>query len=102
MSSAQSSDAKLAASSSPLTPPATYQAHFAAVGNQFDTQSPYDYGYYAKLSPELFEDVRRDPGAETIVDDPLLGEGGSFGPTEEEVEEARLADEQKERTAQEE
>nr|OQO04078.1 hypothetical protein B0A51_17939 [Rachicladosporium sp. CCFEE 5018] len=124
MSSAQSSDAKLAASSSPLTPPATYQApyehldfpcqnyywvifkpghtltgHFAAVGNHFDTQSPYDYGYYAKLSPELFEAVRRDPGVETIVDDPLLGEGGSFGPTEEELEEARLADEEKERAA---
>ncbi|OQO00842.1 hypothetical protein B0A48_13529 [Cryoendolithus antarcticus] len=75
--------------------------HFAFLGKSFDIQVGSDTLYYAKLEPELFETVRRDPGVEMVEDDPLEGEeGGSFGPTEEELEEARVADEEKERATE--
>ncbi|KAK6420143.1 hypothetical protein LTR95_016976 [Oleoguttula sp. CCFEE 5521] len=78
----------------------TMAEHFAFVGKEYEFQEATSTWYYAKLDLELFEAVRRDPGVEMVEDDPLEGEeGGSFGPTEEELEEARLADEEKRRAA---
>ncbi|KAK6437482.1 hypothetical protein LTR95_006315 [Oleoguttula sp. CCFEE 5521] len=80
----------------------TMAKHFAFLRRKFDVQVATDTLYYAKLDSELLQAVRRDPGVEMVEDDPLEGEsGGSWEPTEEELEEARLADEEKERAAKE-
>ena len=59
----------------------TLKQHFAFLGKEIESRRVSDRGYGAKLDPELFQAVRRDPGVECIEDETLP----EYGPSETEL-----------------